>query len=694
MSPNNGKSAIHETDESAETKPTFRLTSLPPEIISLIFSFTKEHPQQHIYRYIQVSKFFYTELIGTLYGRLNLNKDNVQKIFHNILLTTQGEFDNGTDTTIEYDSDPDSADGSDFSIQQHTGAEDRSHPDAKDKGSQDFLLDIKASNSIHRKLVLLSIVDHLILEDWQAGKAVAKMIKLKSQDTLKPFCNVTTLSIGLDFLRPNGTLPSPNTSAWDEMTSVLMILAKLQLKHCCANWHALRYYDEEDIYFSILINIWMTQYKLETMTWHGMVQSHHPIPLFGLSNSFLTRHFFKDFERRDQNQIGPSQEQMASQKGEYALIGQLEQSEFYQATQNRRFGQTSSSNTVHCFTYIVYTDHSKIEVKKENIGKVFYGLDYTVEDEDEWHEVKNNHSKSYDQALKSHNRKIDALNFVKSLIIDDFAGAEAIAKSLNQRFAEYIDSESYNFVKHEHFYVKVEVPEAPSMILKNVENICLGRGLLQSHEVYPFCAHDGEPEPHPIVSILSKGLNCKDVCYDYRAASKHHDDDDGFIYAISLLVRYWKFNSATFHHMNQYPHPAHHTRPNVKIFLTDIKPKANTLDKLQKDGALLHFVAYHIDLFYWCCVHPREDEKTRFEIAYPGFDILNNDITPEKIIETGKELYRSLFWHQTCGKDSYEDCMEATDKRWQERLESGWFEKFLKIDNLENVEPCVCCGKK
>ncbi|WVW78156.1 hypothetical protein I302_100107 [Kwoniella bestiolae CBS 10118] len=378
-----------------------------------------------------------------------------------------------------------------------------------------------------------------------------------------------------------------------------------------------------------------------------------------------------------------------------------------------------------CMTHFSPFLYSKLEISKNNVEKVFYGLDYTVEDEEEWSKLDENLDRSYQQALSSHYRKLHLLNKVKTLLITDFRSAETIARSLHPSYPEYIEDdleryeEAISFGSHNLSDKPLPLPQCVSLILKNVENISLGYGFLSSEEFYPHCAHDGDPLAHPVITVLSRGLNCtKDVCYDYRAASKYHEGDEGFRTSLSQLVGEWKFTTSNWHHMstmNQFP--CTHSRPNVRLFLESepgptLKSKtknknknkiraqsrietANSDDIARVQRMFSVFLAGLIDSNYWCCAHSRKDEKTTIELICPStvdgrLELPNKDEASKLALE----VYEGTFWAQTSGEDSFGECMEAAKERWKERKECGWYERYLRVVSWEDAEVCLCCEGK
>ncbi|WWC68208.1 uncharacterized protein I206_102131 [Kwoniella pini CBS 10737] len=342
--------------------------------------------------------------------------------------------------------------------------------------------------------------------------------------------------------------------------------------------------------------------------------------------------------------------------------------------------------------------YERIEVNGDNSYQIFYGIDYKVLEEQEWKANKDNKNESYKINLDSHHRKMRSLNLVKSLIISDYDSAMDIAQHLSNEHKAWFKQVEIEFANKSPFaqamgLISTSLPDNPSVIFNNVENIALGLELLIHPAIYPHCAHHGEFVPDLIASALKKGLDCKNVCYDSRAGDRFHANDEGFGLAIIHIAGEWNHTTSIWHKMNEYPLPCCHARPKYKLYVSDIHETIGPLSHLKDEyPPLAAFIAWYVDMDYWCCAHPRRDERSIIEIAFPDF----NGKIPEiqEIIDTGMAIYQDIFWQQTSGEDDMETCMKAAEKRWTERKMSGWFEKYLKVVNLDEAEPCVCCGTK
>ncbi|WWC59742.1 uncharacterized protein I303_102304 [Kwoniella dejecticola CBS 10117] len=348
----------------------------------------------------------------------------------------------------------------------------------------------------------------------------------------------------------------------------------------------------------------------------------------------------------------------------------------------------------HCIPVL----YNKVEVNKANATKVFYGINYAVIDEAKWKAMRSNRKKSYKTVLASHQRKIKALNKVKTLNISDFEGAEAIACALSKDHKGYFDEvklrESKATPSERSMGILLPcIPDGPAVIFTKLENIALGLRLLMSHQIYPHCAHHGEFPADPVATMLSQALDCQNVCYDARASEKHHAGDEAFGLAIGHIVRGWKRKTTTWHGINEYPMPCGYNNPAYRLYVNNVHPTIGLLDHLTEDyDPLTAFIAWYVDMEYWCCAHPRKEENSYIEIAFPNYDGTMPRV--QDIIDTAMAIYLDIFWEQTSGEDDIVDCMRAAEKRWEERKDTGWIEKHLKVVDLDESEVCVCCGTK
>ncbi|WVQ69550.1 uncharacterized protein L199_007770 [Kwoniella botswanensis] len=325
--------------------------------------------------------------------------------------------------------------------------------------------------------------------------------------------------------------------------------------------------------------------------------------------------------------------------------------------------------------------YSRVEVNRFNKLKVLYGLDYDLEKhKQEGRRVDSMmalaRSKRTMDALmeeilgpplEAHNRKLKLLNMVKTLVITDFFAAEAIARSFHPEYSDYLDKDGERHIEDEmyrkhpdlrpHLGIKkpFPVPKSRPLVFQNVENISLGYQVLAASFFYSICKHDGEPIIHPIIKALAKGLNCKNVSHDYEASMKYHKDgyDENFDLTLKPFLDNWDFTTSNWHNMNQIIMPCTHSTPKMRLFFDP--------DSVQENPTKNHPL-----------VIPEEDEVAQASLMF----------------------YDKRFASETSDEDSYDDCMEAAQKRWKQRKDSGWYEKYAKIVNWEDAEPCVCCGEK
>ncbi|WRT64517.1 uncharacterized protein IL334_001449 [Kwoniella shivajii] len=369
-----------------------------------------------------------------------------------------------------------------------------------------------------------------------------------------------------------------------------------------------------------------------------------------------------------------------------------------------QIGQTVGEPTLSCLlrvnhamydTFAPYL-YRKLEINARNNQKIFYGLNYDIDQEAQWSGGEHSNIIAHASALASHYRKIKLLNLVKTLVITDFEGAEAIAKSIHPEPFDEIAHDEVTRRYTNGVEVKRGLVEAKPMnplIFLNVENVGLGLSLLSEESIFPVCNFHVHPNPHPVVSVLRIGLNPQHICYDHEASSlfinEQQSYQERFELGLGLLVGNWRFKSCTIHQMDEIPFPCEHGIIRIRVFYTDIPPETEEEDEVQ---ILSRIIADFIDSTYWCCVHPQKDEKTKIEIICPGYQ--GYEITPEDIVEAGNKRFSGGFRSFSCGKDSLEVCMEAADRRWEKRKTSGWFEDYFSIVAWEEAEPCVCCGMK
>ncbi|WVW78157.1 hypothetical protein I302_100108 [Kwoniella bestiolae CBS 10118] len=366
--------------------------------------------------------------------------------------------------------------------------------------------------------------------------------------------------------------------------------------------------------------------------------------------------------------------------------------------------------------------YGRLEISMDNMEEILYGLDMSFEHKGIWFDMETI-SKIFGQTSSSHNRKRELLNMVNALVITDYFAANAIAESLHPKYRPYIDKDDDLFWEarairklsqsipradgdrwraEDIIVERLPVPQYDSITFKNLENISLGYEVLACNAFYTNCAHDGDPIIHPVTKILAKDLDCKTICLDHQATTKFHQTgDENFEYALDSLVGNWKFTTANWHNMNQTAPPCDHSLSKIRLFFnpetvlrSKLRMGIKSINRKSSDKEFLtNFLAIYIDSHYWCCAHPRKDEKTIIEVIYPGF---RKWLTPrgEDVAKLSMEVYEYAWEEQNCGKDGYEDCMSAARVRWKERSENGWFERYLRIVDWDDAQACDCCGKK
>ncbi|WVW78155.1 hypothetical protein I302_100106 [Kwoniella bestiolae CBS 10118] len=350
--------------------------------------------------------------------------------------------------------------------------------------------------------------------------------------------------------------------------------------------------------------------------------------------------------------------------------------------------------------------YETIELDKDSVRLVFYGLDYTVEDKTEWGKVQGNELKNCVLSLASHQRKLKNLNHIKNLIVTDFESAEYLVRSLHPDFPAYIDqlkAEPATTASSENEEQTpqsqsdsppIPIPSSSPLILQNLTHISLGLDFVTSDEFYPHCGHESSYTPHPIITLLSHKLSPSKVCYDFKAAKKFHENDPGLSECLWLLLDGWgRVEQVDIHNVNAHPRPCDHIAPKYRVWVTDMGGCEDRCDDM------MEMVGWYIDGRNWCCAHERNGEESVVEIICSGDGLYKSgpEEMIEEIVERSMRKMREDWEGLDSGVNSRDECLEAAERRWRERRESGWFERYLRcwgVEEAEEADVCGCCGRK